>query len=198
MQLEQHLALGGSDRPGEVFLSFLVRYGKVTKGLGLIGSQNGMDTKAQTHLSQQTILNSNGQYSADMSAVFLLDHCVDLFQRIWGRLSSTFNVIRHNTKKSEQKKNKSVLVDLFDVDQLIEDREECLERAARLSQYCKKAKERERQEAATMKQPPQVQITQKEQRQQSPLKRKNSDDFSKKTGDSKKKSGSTKKQRKSK
>lgn len=134
------MALGGADRPGEVFLSFLVRYGKIKKGLCL----RAIDPKARTQLSRNSIFESEGQHSADMSAVFLMDHCITVFQRCWTKLSKKLNYISNNVSKTEQSNHDSLLVDLFDVETLRAERSACVKRAATfLSRFSKTAKKQE-------------------------------------------------------
>jgi len=88
--INKHLASGGSDRPGEVLLSFLYRYGCV--------GADGTDTN-HTVLSQDVPLYGVDGASADLSNVFKLDECVHLFRlcrdRLWGRIQRS-----ENTKSS--------------------------------------------------------------------------------------------------
>lgn len=133
------MALGGSDTPGEVFLSFLIRYGNV-KRLGLPGSTpregNNLDSRLLTNLNQNTVLGTRDGYEADMAPVFLLKHCTALFQRCWAKLAQ-----RHNfTTRPVTAAPRSVLVDIFDIEKLMDDRSESLEKASLLDLYCKSNK----------------------------------------------------------
>lgn len=138
--LERHMALGGNDRPGEVFLSFLLRYSKVNHGLGRMGNVtshrvrpgSSPSVSERTNLAPKTVLECKGGYSADLSAVFLLNHCIELFRRAWWKMSRKYDIYIQNTDNRS-----SLLVDLFDCEKLRNDRSECLEKASILSQYDK-------------------------------------------------------------
>eukprot|EP00957_Ditylum_brightwellii_P198190 15101540-Ditylum_brightwellii.AAC.1 len=70
--MEQHLALGGCDRPSEVLLSFFHRYG----GVADVGSSDAsINQDATTDLTQYVTLSTNGAGSADLQPVFKLKHC---------------------------------------------------------------------------------------------------------------------------
>jgi hypothetical protein len=91
--IEQHLSLGGRDEPGEIFLSFLYRYGNVNPR-----------SATHTKLSQFTpIRTSSGDAEADLSNVFLLDHCVELFGACWLRMHSRIRDICHDLTCSRSK-----------------------------------------------------------------------------------------------
>lgn len=77
--LQRHLALGGSDRPGEVLLSFLYRY-------GCCGANRNDATTHQTKLSQHRPVEARDGASADLSNVYKLNDCVHLFRLCWERL----------------------------------------------------------------------------------------------------------------
>lgn len=76
--LQQYLELGGTDRPSEILISFLFRYGGI-KG-------HNVDPRARTKLSQYVPLVDNSGCMADLSNVFQLQHCVQLFKGCWTRL----------------------------------------------------------------------------------------------------------------
>jgi len=136
--LERHLELGGSDRPAEVFLSFMYRYG-VNRGTGILDRS---DKRSRTLLQLGTTLGCDGGYEADLSAVFLLKHCVDLFKQCF------LKVGQDGVYKQAPKKGTSILVDLFDVGKLIEDRSISMEKASLLDQFCKETKAANRAVAA--------------------------------------------------
>jgi hypothetical protein len=100
--IHNHLAMGGSDRPGEVLMSFLYRFGCRSR------PSKPKDGAKQTVLDQQTTLQGIDGACADLSNVFRLDECLDLFQACWERLK------RSNT----QQKRRSYLVDLICPSQL--------------------------------------------------------------------------------
>ena len=136
-QLERHLALGGADRPGEVLVGFFVRYGNVKRGLGLVGSlkshgESTIDTKACcTHLQSSTVLRCDTGYEADLQPVFLLQHCVELFNRCWSKIAQSHSF----ATKSGTTNTRSILVDRFDVEKLKEDRSESHEKANMLEKF---------------------------------------------------------------
>ena len=122
--IERHLSLGGRDMPGEIFLSFLYRFGKINPR-----------SATYTRLSQyDPIRTANGDAEADLSNVFLLDHCVDLFAMCWMRLHARLEELcRESTRGRHSKKQKkarhvpqclSVLVAVIDCHKLSAAREE--------------------------------------------------------------------------
>lgn len=76
--LRRYLALGGADRPGEVLLTFLYRYGCC--------DINRQDPSHQTKLHQHKTLEALDGASADLSNVFKLADCLHLFRLCWDRL----------------------------------------------------------------------------------------------------------------
>jgi len=98
--IEKHLALGGSDRPGEVILSFLYRYG------GMNDNQRGCQ-KYCTKLSQHVPLQGPDGASADLSNVFRLEECIQLFRQCWERLWEGVGSRRNNVR------NESLLAGLI-------------------------------------------------------------------------------------
>ena len=142
------MEMGGEDCPGEVFISFFIRFGKVKRGLGIAGSGrfSEIDGRCSTSLNTQTILQTQDGYEADMSAVFLVQHCVELFRRCWSKLaqrhiSYTTNISKSNNNSSNgNTAPRSILVDLYDLEKLKEDRIRSLEKASLLERYDKSSK----------------------------------------------------------
>jgi hypothetical protein len=118
--IQQHLELGGLDRPGEVFLSFLFRYGNV-------GGHN-VDARTLTDLSQQASVHDREGCTADLSNVFQLEHCVHLFRRCWARLWKFMS--RASDKNEGSDPMKSLLAEIVDSSRLYCERSERLQRAA--------------------------------------------------------------------
>jgi hypothetical protein len=117
--LQEHLALGGLDRPAEVLVSFLFRYGCV-KG-------HNVDERVRTRLSQDVALEDKNGCVADLSNVFLLTHCVDLFKNCWMRLWKL-------ARRSEDKEvDESLLTHLVDTGLHRVQRQQSLRTAARKS-----------------------------------------------------------------
>jgi hypothetical protein len=113
--LQEHLALGGLDRPAEVLVSFLFRYGCV-KG-------HNVDERVRTRLSQDVALEDKNGCVADLSNVFLLTHCVDLFKNCWMRLWKL-------ARRFEDKEvDESLLTHLVDPSRLHRERQQCLRTA---------------------------------------------------------------------
>ncbi|CAB9519065.1 expressed unknown protein (Partial), partial [Seminavis robusta] len=127
--LENHLELGGADRPGEVFLSFLHRYGQVKRGIGVL---DNCHRRARTFLTQNAVLECcEGGYAADMSATYLLRHCIDLFRRCF------MQVGQENVYTKAPKKGSSILKSLYDIDTLTAERSDSMEKAAMLDVFQK-------------------------------------------------------------
>jgi hypothetical protein len=116
--IQQHLALGGSDRPGEVLIAFFFRYGNV-KG-------HDVDDQNRTMLSQHVALQEESGCIADLSNVFQLEHCVSLFKNCWARLWKLANAF--SAKKCGA--NDSLLASFVHGVRLREEREECLRKSA--------------------------------------------------------------------
>jgi len=133
--------MGGADAAGEVFVSFLIRFGRVKRGLGIASSGRSDDTidtqRCCTHIHAQSVLQGPDGYEADMSNVFLVEHCVDLFQRCYSKLAQ-----RQNTNGNQLMGGspRSILVDLYNIQQLKRDRHESLEKASKLELYSKSNK----------------------------------------------------------
>jgi hypothetical protein len=108
--MEKHLAMGGQDLPGEVFLSFLYRYGKARhQHVGSSNNNNNNNNDLSSHLvtrlyKDHPVRTKNGE--ADLSNVFLLDHIVDLFTECWVRLQDRWKQLQKNVSSSTKKKRK--------------------------------------------------------------------------------------------
>ena len=112
--IEKHLELGGCDRPGEVLYSFFFRYcGKQAKN------------SLRTHLSQDMVLNTSDGGSADLSNVFLLDHCVRLFEMCFERLNRSLR-----SDRKEGIGDRSLLSRLIDAARLGRERSKLLKDAS--------------------------------------------------------------------
>lgn len=142
--IQNHLSRGGTDRPGEVLLSFLYRYGgghhKNMKQKR--NSYQDDDQSLVTFLSQDTPLHAicNGPDSnnagaasgtADLSNVYRLDSVVNLFRRCWELLINRMRVLhrndyfqRNDTKRCMDRLP-SFLTGMVDADRLQFEREEC-------------------------------------------------------------------------
>ena len=107
--MERHLALGGSDRPGEIVLSFLYRY-------GMSASRRGYRNQRHcTALSQHVPLEGPDAGSADLSNVFRLDECIELFRQCWERL---WDKVGSCSNASDSSRQQSFLADLISADRL--------------------------------------------------------------------------------
>jgi hypothetical protein len=113
--IERYLEQGGSDRPGEVLLSLLFRYGNVRRSYR--GDSVG-DT-FRTYLSTGSVIECAGG-SADLSNVFLIVHCLKLFDMSWCRLQAKL-------RSAEGKRSLSLLDSLIDSARLRHDRENRME-----------------------------------------------------------------------
>lgn len=146
--LQQHLALGGTDRPGEVLMAFLFRFGHVYG--------HNVDDQTRTKLTKNTALqycyrkgrdndnhdscNSDGDDNglvaaeADLSNVFMLEQCMHLFQKSWERLWARMRLgssIKDGDSETgcaganARNKRESLLMDLIDTKRLHTERQEC-------------------------------------------------------------------------
>lgn len=92
--LEQHLSIGGEDRPSEVLLMFWFRF----------CSENFQQTSGNrafvTSISMETCLKTRDGAEADFSNVFLLDHVMQLFRLCWDRTMDLLD--RHNNALSKK------------------------------------------------------------------------------------------------
>jgi len=143
--LERHLAMGGADRASEVLVSFLIRFGSCKQGLGLVGMSTSTFTfnhnskigeSYNTYLTSSTVLRTNDNYEADLQAVFLLQHCVELFSRCWSKLAQQYT---RSVSSSANLTSRSILVDLVNVKTLQKEREYSHEMASRLEQFDRNA-----------------------------------------------------------
>ena len=75
--LEQHLSIGGQDRPGQVLLLFWFRYGDI--------KAENTRRAMRTPLTTGTTVRTRDGAEADLSNVYLLDHVIRLFQQCWKR-----------------------------------------------------------------------------------------------------------------
>ena len=118
--IQRHMALGGEDRPGEVLLSFLFRYGCV--------NGHNVDDKARTRLEQHVRLQYTSDCFADLSNVRHLDHIVHLFRISFMRLWKYVNICIHQEKKrsSNSSSRPGLLACLIHKDQLRAERVACL------------------------------------------------------------------------
>lgn len=112
--IERHLELGGRDRPGEILLSFLYRYG-VSAGGGR-GNSNKRKKKKFCHPNinaslsglLRTTLNidtpvecRSSNAIADLSNVFQLDSCVELFDSCWALLTRKLRVLSERCRREQ-------------------------------------------------------------------------------------------------
>ena len=104
--IQKHLALGGSDNPGEVLLGFLFRY------------SGGAKRGTQTVLNRDTPLKYSADCSADLSNVYRLDSCVELFRACYDCL------------QSRSREQQSVLKYVIDVNELTRLRSDFFRKAA--------------------------------------------------------------------
>jgi hypothetical protein len=85
--IEQHLALGGNDRPSEILISLLIRYGGGNSGGG--HHRNNRGSNATTDLeklkTQDEVLRCDGG-TVELTPVFRLTDCVDMFHECYDRL----------------------------------------------------------------------------------------------------------------
>jgi hypothetical protein len=148
--IEKHLALGGVDRPGEILLSFLYRYGsgwvQTKKQRRLDGSP---DPETVTLLQQYVSVYSKGPSSsictpprdddvsvADLSNVYRIDAIITLFRTSWERLvqqtqriQTTTNTLAstNGTELSKKSKCLSILDTVIDSSLLQKSRQSCLD-----------------------------------------------------------------------
>ena len=77
--IAKHVELGGMDDPGEIFLSFLFRYGESV-------GHHHTHRDTRTFVSQDDVISCNDGGKADLSNVFLIKDCRSLFGSLWRRL----------------------------------------------------------------------------------------------------------------
>jgi len=106
--LKNQLALGGKDKVGEVFASFLYRYG----GDGSSLRSNKISRQYQSVLEKGYPLDCHDAV-IDLKSCHLLEHIVELFEISWKRLSKRLaakekpvsflvELIRHNSLQSQR------------------------------------------------------------------------------------------------
>ena len=77
--IAKHVELGGKDDPGEIFLSFVFRYG------GSVGHHH-THRETRTFIAKDDVVSCNDGGNADLSNVFLIKECRGLFGSLWKRL----------------------------------------------------------------------------------------------------------------
>ena len=90
--LQHHLEMGGSDRPSEVLMSLLFRYGCV-RG-------HNVAHACRKSLSVNTVLHCDSGGEADLSNVFKVEQIVQLMHRCWERLWSRVQKYRSSDASS--------------------------------------------------------------------------------------------------
>ena len=79
LQIERHLALGGSDSPAEMLFTFLFRYGNV----------NGfrkIPNAARTNLFQSDGITCEDGGFAEVKSCFRRRDCIEVFETLWWKL----------------------------------------------------------------------------------------------------------------
>lgn len=89
--IQQHLLAGGRDEPGEVLLAFFFRYGD-------IDGYNDVPRQCRTTLKQHEPLYYNDDTIADLSNVFHLESCKELFRRSWTHLWKIMATARNSNQ----------------------------------------------------------------------------------------------------
>lgn len=85
--IEEHLRLGGSDRPGEVLVSFFYRYCNNNVSRGNSSDNGKFHPSTRTTLTAFAVVrDSDGHGEIEFSNVFLLDRIVSFFGELWQRL----------------------------------------------------------------------------------------------------------------
>jgi hypothetical protein len=120
-QLKSHLALGGKDEVGEVFASFLYRFG----GDGSSLRSNKVSRQCQSVLEKDNPLDCHDA-AIDLKPCHLLEHIVELFETSWKRLSK---------RLASKDKPASFLVELIRHNSLQSQRAATIQRASSLSNY---------------------------------------------------------------
>ena len=131
--LDQHVALGGSDRPAEVFASFLYRYGAIK------GYQQRCHENSVTTLGQTTTLTSQDNGHADMMPVFHVSHCVEVFEKCFWRLMKRLQRRSSGgpSSKKDSSSGPSLLGNLVNCTKLKVERKACLAKAERVHDLTK-------------------------------------------------------------
>lgn len=121
--IQQHLLAGGQDEPGEVLMSFFFRFGD-------IHGFNYVSQRCRTRLRQHEPLYYKEDTIADLSNVFNLELCKDLFRRSWNLLWK----IIITTKKSNTTAVSPLLRHLIDGHQIRVERSLCQRRTAQVTE----------------------------------------------------------------
>lgn len=114
--LQRHIQLGGQDRPSEVLLTFLYRFG------------NKKESEYTTPLSRELVIPihtpstkvktlENAEGFADLSSIFKIDTCVALFQKSYDKLQKQVGLVGAAAKKKPVE-SFSLLSCVVDVDVL--------------------------------------------------------------------------------
>ena len=77
--IAKHVELGGRDDPGEIFLSFVFRYGDSV-------GHHHTHRETRCFLSKDDVISCRHGGKADLSNVFLIKECRGLFGSLWKRL----------------------------------------------------------------------------------------------------------------
>ena len=87
--IKQHLELGGNDRPSEILISLLIRYGGDSsssgRGLHRNPKENSTTTDLEKLKSREEVLRCDGG-TVELTPVFRLSDCVDMFHECYNRL----------------------------------------------------------------------------------------------------------------
>jgi len=121
--IQQHLELGGSDDPGEVFLSLVFRYGSAP------GDQS-IAEKARTQLFQDSKIQCEDGFEADLSNVYKITECCHLFDSVWKRLWGRVRNTGRSVGAHEGVIRTSLLAELIHVDRLTSERQQSLRMAS--------------------------------------------------------------------
>lgn len=129
--------MGGSDRPSEVLLTFLFRYG------GVVHGHDKIDSLSRTRLTQYMAIECKEGFDGpeasslvDMGGVYQIDNCVSLFEACWFRLYDSLlpNLQRNSTTSNNRR---SYLMQIIDGSQLDKDRADCIKKASLWTEHCK-------------------------------------------------------------
>lgn len=92
--IAKHVELGGRDDPGEIFLSFVFRYGDSVSHLHA-------HRETRTRIAKDDVISCGNGGNADLSNVFLIKECRGLFgslwKRLWGLLRKTGKAVSNDT-----------------------------------------------------------------------------------------------------
>jgi hypothetical protein len=126
--IENHIANGGNDRPSEILISLLFRFGCAGSRYPL-GSSGGKLTTDLVHLgnSCQTLTCDGGM--CELSTVFRLPDCVDMFRECHERLTDRCLLIDNCSVGAHQCSYLSSIIDCYS----LREARETSKRRARLS-----------------------------------------------------------------